>query len=421
MTTTPSRPALAGLFAGPPRRATVSPIARTIEIAERTPGLVSFACGNPASEALPVKEIADAFAAAVTEEPDRALQYGRPRGLIQGALVEHLARDGITASPAELLPTTGAIQALTLIAHALVAEGDIVVTEWPTYPVNLASFRTHGARTIGVPMDGEGIQVAVLERLLAVLASAGRPPKLIYVIPDGHNPTGITMSAARRAALAAVAARYGVLLVEDAPYRRLDFAGRPEPALWTYASEAGAAAAYVGSFAKTVAPGLRVGYLLADPELIDTAVLLKQGEDFCTAGALQLVIERLIRGGVVARQEARFAAVHATKMAAMAAGLERELQGLPVHWTRPRGGLFVWLELSGAGVDSDAILERAIGNGVAFIPGRYFYPDELAGEDGQPHPSPAPTHTLRLNFSYPPLADIPRGVAALGRTLREFL
>jgi 2-aminoadipate transaminase len=172
-----------------------------------------------------------------------------------------------------------------------------------------------------------------------------------------------------------------------------------------------------------VAPGLRVGYLLADPELIDTAVLLKQGEDFCTAGALQLVIERLIRGGVVARQETRFAAVHAAKMAAMAAGLERELAGLPVRWTRPRGGLFVWLELTGTQghIDSDAILERAIGNGVAFIPGRYFYPDELADEDGQPHATPAPTHTLRLNFSYPPLADIPRGVAALGRTLRECL
>ncbi len=291
-------------------------------------------------------EIAAAFGAAVAEEPDRALQYGRPRGLIQSALGEHLARDGITASPAELLPTTGAIQALTLIAHALVAEGDVVITEWPTYPVNLASFRTHGARTIGVPMDGEGIQVPVLDRLLAALAAAGRPPKLIYVIPDAQNPTGITMSAARRAKLAAIAARHGVLLVEDAPYRRLDFAGRPEPALWTYAGEAGAAAALVGSFAKTVAPGLRVGYLLADPELIDTAVLLKQGEDFCTAGALQLVIERLIRGGVVARQEARFAAVHAAKMAAMAAGLERELDGLPVRWTRPRGGLFLWLELS---------------------------------------------------------------------------
>ncbi|HWN83460.1 MAG TPA: PLP-dependent aminotransferase family protein, partial [Candidatus Udaeobacter sp.] len=200
-------PALAELFAGPARRATVSPIARTLELVERMPGMVSFACGNPASEALPRTEIAAACTRALAEDPERALQYTPPRGFIQAALATHLARDGVAAAPGELLPTTGAIQGLTLIAHALLREGDVVVTEWPTYPVNLASFRTHGTRPIGVPMDADGMRVDVLDRLLAHLAREGRQAKLVYVIPDAQNPTGITMSLARREALVETAAR----------------------------------------------------------------------------------------------------------------------------------------------------------------------------------------------------------------------
>jgi 2-aminoadipate transaminase len=401
----------------------VSPIARTLELVERMPGMISFACGNPASEALPVAEIAAACAAALRDDPERALQYTPPRGLIQAALASHLARDGVTAAPGELMPTTGAIQGLTLIAHALLREGDAVVTEWPTYPVNLASFRTHGARPIGVPMDADGMRVDRLDRLLSALEREGRPAKFVYTIPDAQNPTGITMSAARRHALVETAARHGVLVVEDAPYRRLDFAGEPLPPLAALARERSgpeARAALVGSFAKTVAPGLRVGYLLAPAALIDQLVLLKQGEDFCTSGLLQLAIATLIQDGTVERQERRFAQVHGEKLAAMQTALERELAGLPVRWVRPRGGLFVWLTLP-EGVDAERVLERAIEEKVAFIPGRAFYPPEMALDDGQPALTMPPAHTLRLNFSYPPLADIPRGVAALGRALRPLL
>jgi DNA-binding transcriptional MocR family regulator len=416
-------PAFDEIFAGPALRATVSPIARTLELVERTPGMVSFACGNPANEALPVAEIAAACAAALAADPERALQYTAPRGIIQAALGAHLARDGVTAGPAEIMPTTGAIQALALLAHALLREGDVVVTEWPTYPVNLASFRTHGARPIGVPMDEEGMRVDLLDRLLGELAREGRPAKLIYVIPDAQNPTGITMSRGRRIDLVEAAARHGVLVVEDAPYRRLDFAGEPIPPVAALARARfgpEARVALVGSFAKTVAPGLRVGYLVAPPALLDVAVLLKQGEDFCTSGLLQLAISELIQNGTVARQEQRFAAVHGEKLAAMQAALERELAGLPVRWLRPRGGLFVWLALPES-ADSERILERAIAHRVAFIPSRAFYPPEVVGADGRPAPAAAPANFLRLNFSYPPLLDIPRGVASLAAALREAL
>ncbi len=382
--------------------------------------MVSFACGNPSTEALPVEAIAAAAGAAIREETDRALQYVRPRGVIQAALGEWLARDGITARADQLLPTTGAIQALSLLAHALLTPGDVVITEWPTYPVNLSSFRTHGARTIGIPMDDDGMRVDILDRLLERLAETGRPAKLIYVIPDAQNPTGITMSLARRRALASAAAAHGVAIVEDGPYRRLVYGGMPAPAIVALAATSGARAIFVGSFAKSVAPGLRLGYLVAEPELIDACVLLKQGEDFCTSGIAQLVIERLIRNGTIARQETTLAAIQGAKLAAMAGALEREMRGLPVRWTRPQGGLFIWLVLP-ASADSERILERAIERRVAFIPGPYFYPDECAGEDGRPAPLPAPRHTLRLNFSYPPLADIPLGVAALAQVFREML
>jgi 2-aminoadipate transaminase len=416
----PPLPPLALLLADPPRRTSASPIARALEVAERTPGIVSFACGNPATEALPVDAIAAAAEAVLRDDTDRALQYGRPRGIIQEALVELLAADGIATSADHLLPTTGAIQALSLIAHALLKPGDVVVTEWPTYPVNLASFRTHGTRTIGVPMDQDGIQVEILDRLLHRLGEAGTPAKLIYLIPDAQNPTGITMTRARREALCAAAAEHGTAIVEDGPYRRLVYSGSPEPPVYALAQEIGCRAIFVGSFAKSVAPGLRIGYLAAEPPLIDACVLLKQGEDFCTSGLGQLVVERLIRGGTIARQEAVLAEIQGAKLTAMLAALETEMRGLPVRWTRPSGGLFVWLTLP-EGSDTDRILERSIERGVAFIPGPYFYPDERAEEDGRPRPLAAPRHTLRLNFTYPPAKDIPRGVAVLAQVFREML
>ncbi|MGD8396680.1 MAG: aminotransferase class I/II-fold pyridoxal phosphate-dependent enzyme, partial [Candidatus Eiseniibacteriota bacterium] len=156
------------LYAGPARRTAVSPISRTLEIADATPGMISFACGNPATEALPAAAIAEAAAAAVRDDPVRALQYVRPRGILQEELVALLARrDGIAARADEVLPTSGAIQALSLVAHALLEPGDVVLTESPTYPINLGSFRAHGARVIGVPMDGEGMRVDLLELALA--------------------------------------------------------------------------------------------------------------------------------------------------------------------------------------------------------------------------------------------------------------
>jgi 2-aminoadipate transaminase len=414
------RPPLAELFAGPPQRASASPIARALEIAERTPGMISFACGNPATEALPVAAISAAATAALAEDTDRALQYVRPRGIIQEALIQLLARDGIAAAPENILPTTGAIQALSLVAHALLHPGDLVITEWPTYPVNLGSFRTHGARTIGVPMDKDGMRVDLLDRLLGRLAAAGSPPKLIYLVPDAQNPTGITMTRARREALCAVAAAHETAIVEDGPYRRLVYAGTIEPPVYALAEATGARAIFVGSFAKSVAPGLRIGYLVAEPALIDTCVLLKQGEDFCSSGWVQLTIERLIQNGTIARQEGVLAEIQGRKLRAMLGALDTEMRGLPVTWTRPSGGLFVWVNLP-QGADADRILERAIERRVAFIPGQYFYPDECAGEDGRPQPLAAPANALRLNFSYPPTADIPPGIQALAGVLREML
>jgi 2-aminoadipate transaminase len=228
------------------------------------------------------------------------------------------------------------------------------------------------------------------------------------------------MSRDRREALCAVAATHGIPVIEDAPYRRLTFGGEPEPAVRTLGALSGARVIFVGSFAKTVAPGLRAGYVLAEPALIDSLTLLKQGEDFCSPGVSQIVIERLIRNGTLARQESTLAKVHGAKRDAMLAALEEEMRGLPVHWTRPSGGLFLWLTLP-EGADADRILERAIERQIAFIPGRHFYPDEETGADGRPRLVEPPGHTLRLNFSYPPLDQIRRGITVLAGVLREML
>jgi 2-aminoadipate transaminase len=269
-------------------------------------------------------------------------------------------------------------------------------------------------------MDADGMRIDVLERLLAELASSGARAKLIYTIPDAQNPTGISMSLTRRQRLLEVAAAHRLLVLEDAPYRGVIYQGAPIPSLYALAGDQHRAITIlVGSFAKTIAPGLRIGYLVGPPGLIDSCVMLKQGEDFCTSGLIQLITERLIRDGEVARTVARLREVQGQKLAAMLAALERELGGLHgVQWTRPLGGLFVWLTLA-AGSDTDALLERAIAEKVAFIPGRYFYPGECAGPDGVPVAAPAPRHELRLNFSDPPLDRIAAGIATLARLIRE--
>ncbi|MGD8395286.1 MAG: PLP-dependent aminotransferase family protein, partial [Candidatus Eiseniibacteriota bacterium] len=319
----------------------------------------------------------------------------------------------------------------------LLEPGDVVLTESPTYPINLGSFRAHGARVIGVPMDGEGMRVDLLEQALARLAERGSPDgrhrvKLVYVIPDAQNPTGITMSAARRRALLRVAAAHGVPIVEDAPYRGVDYEGAAVPTVCGLAREeaenaaggsaaggGGATVLHVGSFAKTIAPGLRAGYLVAPPRLIDTCVMLKQGEDFCTSGLVQLVVARLLRDGTLEATVERLRTVQGRKLATMLEALETHLGDVPgITWTRPRGGLFVWLTLP-AGSDTDALLERAIAERVAFIPGPYFYPPETLDEEGHAHAADPPTHELRLNFSDPAEGRIGDGIATLARLVRQ--
>jgi 2-aminoadipate transaminase len=229
------------------------------------------------------------------------------------------------------------------------------------------------------------------------------------------------MSLARRRQLVRASRAHGVRLLEDVPYRGVQYEGKMAPTVHALAAEGGARAILVGSFAKTVAPGLRLGFLVADPDLIDACVRLKQGEDFCTSGLVQLIIEHLIQTGGVEKSIARMRAVQAPKLAAMLEALEAELGGIEgIRWTEPSGGLFVWLTLPER-IDTDALLESCMARKVAFIPGRYFYPDECAHADGSAAPHPSPRHQLRLNFTDPPLDAIPRGVSALAEALRAML
>lgn len=408
---------LRSLYAGPAQRTAVSPISRTLGIVAATPGMISFACGNPANEALPVDAIAEAALAALREDTARALQYVSSRGVLAESLCAYVGEDGISATADNVLATTGSIQALALVTRAFIEPGDIVITEWPTYPVNLSTFKVAGARVIGVPMDDEGMRIDILERLLESLR--GQPVKMIYTIPDAQNPTGITMSLDRRRALMRLADTYKVLVAEDAPYRGVFYAGESIPSVYAVSQREGGTCIYLGSFAKVIAPGLRVGFLVADPDIITTCALLKQGADFCTSGLTQLIVDRLLRGGVVRRSVARMREVQAPRLAAMLAALDRELADIEgVHVTRPQGGLFVWVTLPEA-FDTDELLRRGMENKVAFIPGRYFYPPERAGDHGRPETLAAPTHELRLNFSDPTEAAIDRGIATLARLVRE--
>ncbi|MFJ5780246.1 PLP-dependent aminotransferase family protein [Streptomyces sp. NPDC093094] len=349
-----------------------SPVRDILAVTAR-PDVINFAGGLPAPELFDRRGIATAFHEVLEQTPARALQYSTTEGepSLRAALAERVTRRGLPTGADDLLITTGSQQALSLLATALLDPGDTVLVEDPCYLAALQVFGLAGARVVAVPTDADGVDPQALAELVR-----SERPKLLYTVPTFQNPTGRTMPAGRRAAVADVAARHGLWIVEDDPYGELRYDGEPVP--WIASCEGAAdRTVLLGSFSKIMAPGLRIGWLRAPASLRRACAVAKQAADLHTPTLNQLAAARYL--DVLDAHVVRVRAVYAERRDAMVAGLPAALPEGSV-WTRPEGGMFLWARLP-ASYDTTALLPEVVRHDVAYVPGAPFYasdPDRSA-------------------------------------------
>ena len=372
------------------------------------PGIVSFAGGFPDSALFDVPGLQAASQQALAQEPGAALQYGATEGYepLRQQIAQFMHSKGVQSlAPQELIVTTGSQQALDLLAKCMIDEGDKVIVEGPTFLATIQCFRLYGADVVSAPIDGEGVQIEALEQLIVQ-----HRPKMIYTIPTFGNPSGATLSLERRKRLLELAVRYQVLVVEDDPYGDLYFDAPPPPSLLALSDQVPGSRdslAHCGSLSKVLAPGLRIGWLVAPAELLAKAVMCKQFSDAHTSTFAQATAAQYLAAGKMPAALAKVRQVYAQRAQVMMQALRQEL-GDAVEFTAPQGGLFLWLRLTGKGgklTDANELAKRAIDQGVAFVPGAPFFSQ---------NPDMA---SLRLSFATADEEKIREGVRRLAKAL----
>ena len=374
-----------------------SVIREILKVTER-PGIISLAGGLPAPESFPVEAMRDACQRVLTDTPREALQYAASEGYgpLRDWVAAQLGTQGMKVDATQVLITTGSQQGLDLVGKVLIDAGSRVAVEAPTYLGALQAFTPYEPEFVAVDCDEQGPVPS------ALAAAAGA--RFLYLLPNFQNPSGRSMGAARRAEVVQAAARAGLPLVEDNPYGELWFDAAPPPPL---AAAAGEGAIYLGSFSKVLAPGLRLGYVVAPPALMPKLLQAKQAADLHTPGFNQRVAHEVIRNGFLDTHLPRVRARYKAQRDAMRDALDKHLPA-GCRFNVPAGGMFFWVELPDD-LDATALLPQAVEAGMAYVPGAPFYCD-------------APrANTLRLSFVTVSPLLIEQGVAALGRVLREAL
>lgn len=386
-------PATAWTLARRAERMNPSVLREILKVTER-PGIISFAGGLPSPRTFPIDAFARACAEVLASDGQAALQYAASEGY--RPLREAVAR--MLPWPVDVeqvLITTGSQQGLDLVAKVLLDHESPVLVETPTYLGALQAFAPMEPQVVGVASDAEGIDVADLARKRA-------GARFAYLLPNFQNPTGRTMSEARRQELVQAARELALPIVEDNPYGDLWF-DTPPPA--PLAARYPEGTIYLGSFSKVLAPGLRLGFLVAPPAVFPKLLQAKQAADLHSPGFNQRMVAQVLQGGFLDRHVPTIRALYRRQRDAMLAALEREMQGLDVQWNAPEGGMFLWARLP-AGMDAVKLLPQAVERGVAFVPGAPFYADA------------ADARTLRLSFVTASEEEIATGMAALAATIR---
>nr|HID14207.1 PLP-dependent aminotransferase family protein [Anaerolineae bacterium] len=372
------------------------------------PDIISFAGGLPAPEFFPLREIEEACRYIIREDGAKALQYSATEGY--GPLKEYLAttmhKYGVPAVPGNVLLTNGSQQALDLIGKLFIDPGDYVLTSRPTYLGAIQAWNAYEARYHTVNLDDDGMVVDEIEYAYAkVLADCGRPPKFIYVLPNFHNPGGTTLPLERREQLAEIATKLNLPVVEDDPYGQLRYEGEDILPICTFIPER---TIYLGTFSKTLTPGLRLGWIVCPEVLIQRFVQAKQGCDLHTGTFVQYIANDVCQRSLIKQHVKRLRQVYKKRRDTMLDALA-EFWPEGCSWTHPQGGLFLWARVPES-IDTTEFLKDALAEKVAYVPGMNFYPNRDGGHNA-----------MRLNFSYCPPDLIVEGIRRLGMALKKAL
>ena len=380
---------------------TASEIRALFAVASR-PEVVSLAGGMPYLPALPMDSLADELAQMVSADGLAALQYGSAQGTaeLRGQICEVMALEGVRAHADDITVTVGSQMALDMVTRIFCDPGDVVLAEAPSYVGALSTFASYQAQVVQVAMDDDGLIPSELEAELDALRAQARTPKFLYTIPNFHNPAGITLAVQRRAEVLRLCAEYRVLVVEDNPYGLLGFDGQIYPAMRAADPDN---VVYLGSFSKTFAPGLRVGWALAPHAVREKLVLAAESATLCPPAFTQYVVSRYLAQHDWKGQVKTYQEVYRERRDAMLAALAQHLPA-GCTWTRPAGGFYVWLTVP-EGLDTKAMLPRAVTQRVAYVPGTAFYADGLGSRQ------------MRLSFCYPTSERIVEGVRRLAAVL----
>lgn len=383
--------------------ATSSAIREILKVTER-PDIISFAGGLPSPEGFPVEQLRKAYDKVLSTQPKVALQYGPTEGYrpLREWVVSDFKSRGVDICVDNVLVVSGSQQALDLIGKLFIDEGSKVLLESPSYLGAIQSFSQFGPSYASIPTDDEGL---VPEGLTDELAKDAR---FAYVLPNYQNPTGRTLSLERRIALVKRAAELNLPLVEDDPYGELRFEGEALPGLYGLSLQHGATVIRMGSFSKVLSPGLRIGFIIAPEEIIRKLVQLKQATDLHTASVTQMAVYEAIKDGFLAEHLPKVRDLYKRQCHYMLEAIEQNFAGVDVTWTRPKGGMFIWMTF-GKNINTTELLARAVEEQkVAYVPGQPFYPSNQAPI----------TNNLRLSFVTVPEEKIRTGIANLSKLFK---
>jgi 2-aminoadipate transaminase len=387
-----------------------SAIRELLKLADR-PEVIAFAGGWPAPELFPVEDLKKLFDKVLDERGRKVLHYSAAEGelLLKEELIRFMAKDNIHADPENIVILTGSQQGIDMLPKAFVDRGDIVFMETPTYVGAIQAFGNYGTNMIPIASDESGMIPEALADAIETLRrdGVGDRMKMVYLMPDFQNPAGTTMSEKRRIGVLEVASRNGLLVVDDAPYRYLRFEGKNLPLLNSLDKSESVVTLF--SFSKMIVPGLRIAWMVGPREVIDKFVTLKQSIDLCSPALLQHVMAEYMKAGLMEKYLPKFIENYRAKRDAMLEALDREMPKLEgLHWTRPQGGLYIWVTLPET-MDATELFHRAVAKDVAFVIGSAF------------HPQGGLKNCFRLNFSFVTFELVREGVKRLGLALADYV
>ena len=390
------------LYANRASRLKSSAIRDLLSVTERS-DIISLAGGLPYTREFKMETMVSATSACMLRQGNEALQYGASEGHIglKKHIVSIMAGDGIEVDEEDFIITDGSQQALDLLAKVFIDPGDVVLVEAPSYLGALNAFEGYEPEVVGIPLDDEGLRVDKLEDRLKAMAAGGIKPKFMYLVPNFHNPAGVTLSAERRRRILELSREYDLLLVEDNPYGRLRFEGEDIPSLRALDDHV----VYLSTFSKIFSPGLRLGWIVAPHPILEKIIFAKQSADLCSSSFTQRVVEEFLNANDLNNYLSQLVDRYRSRRDAMLGAL-KEYFPEETGWTEPQGGFFVWASLPKF-IDTTEMLAEAINQKVAYVPGRAFFADGRGA------------NFMRLAFCYPTEAQIDEGIKRLAGVVKD--